>query len=315
MTLSDKVQISENITCKSLELTDKPIFDQYLSRNQYNISELTFANLFMWRESYKFEWFEYENRLFLVSIKCQHHVIAFPPLGEDPVGGIRILLQFAAEVCKDLVMIRVPEELITEIKKADIPVEITEDRDNWDYVYLRADLINLPGKDYQGFRRKVNKFRNRYNWKYEPITPEIIEECFQLQEKWCRLRACDDDSHLIEEHHGIRDVFDNWYVLHCEGGILRVDGKIVAYTFYDPFNSDTYVCHVEKGDGDYIGVYQVMAQEFLDRLPQSVKYINREQDLGQPNLRRAKESYHPLKYVKKSILEFSGERSADCNHH
>jgi len=288
-----------------LEISDKPIFDRYLSQNQYQISELSFTNLYMWRNSYNFEWFEHENHLFLVSLKCSNHLNAFPPIGEDPVGGIKILLKFAAEMSKDLVMIRVPEELVDQIKDAGIEMDITEDRDNWDYVYLRTDLVNLPGKDFQGFRRKVNKFRTRYSWQYEPITPEIIEECFQLQEKWCRLRACKDDgnAHLLEEHHGIRDVFDNWEALGPEGGILRADGKIIAYTFYDPLNPETYVCHVEKGDGEFIGVYQAMAQEFLCRLPETVKYINREQDLGQPNLRRAKESYHPVKYVKKYIVQ------------
>ncbi|KKM76439.1 hypothetical protein LCGC14_1380150, partial [marine sediment metagenome] len=37
---------------KSIEIPDKPTFDTYLNKFPPNISELTFSNLFIWKNYY-----------------------------------------------------------------------------------------------------------------------------------------------------------------------------------------------------------------------------------------------------------------------
>lgn len=54
--------------------------------------------------------------------------------------------------------------------------EFTTDRDNYEYVYLTQDLINLSGKKFRQKKNNLNHFRNQFfgNWEYVPITEEIL---------------------------------------------------------------------------------------------------------------------------------------------
>ena len=84
------------------------------------------------------------------------------------------------------------------------------------------------------------------------------------------------------------------------GGALLVDGKVIAFTFGAPINHDTFGVHVEKADVDYEGAYTVINQEFASRLPEQFTYVNREEDLGIPGLRKAKLSYNPVILLEKN---------------
>ena len=59
------------------------------------------------------------------------------------------------------------------------------------------------------------------------------------------------------------------------------------------------VIHYEKGCPDYKGVYQAINQMFLANSARDFKYVNREQDLGEKNLRKAKLSYNPVDFLRK----------------
>ena len=76
-------------------------------------------------------------------------------------------------------------------------------------------------------------------------------------------------------------------------GALRVDGKIIAFTFGSSINQDTFDIHVEKADISYEGAFAMINREFAKRIPEQYTYINREEDLGLEGLRKSKLSYKP----------------------
>jgi hypothetical protein len=83
------------------------------------------------------------------------------------------------------------------------------------------------------------------------------------------------------------------------GGAIRVQGKVVAYTVAEPVSDDSIVIHFEKGNTAYKGVYQAINQMFLEAQAAEFEYVNREQDLGEEGLRKAKLSYNPAFMLKK----------------
>ncbi|MGD9333090.1 MAG: phosphatidylglycerol lysyltransferase domain-containing protein, partial [Desulfobacterales bacterium] len=83
------------------------------------------------------------------------------------------------------------------------------------------------------------------------------------------------------------------------GGAIVVDDMIVAYTIAEPLDGDTVVIHFEKGCPAHKGIYQAINQMFLESLEGRFRYVNREQDLGDEGLRKAKMSYHPVKFNQK----------------
>ncbi len=64
------------------------------------------------------------------------------------------------------------------------------------------------------------------------------------------------------------------------GGLIRVDGKAVAFTFGSPINARTFDVQVEKALPDYGAAYTVINREFAAKELRGYRYINRENDLG-----------------------------------
>ncbi len=291
---------------KPITMEDRSIFNSYLNKYQPEISEFTFTNLFMWRNHYQFRWTIHENQLILTSTTAKRPNVlsALSSMGDNKTVALEYLIDISEKLELKLELIRFPEKDLDKLKQTEIKHEILEDRGNWDYVYDRNDLVSLPGKPYANFRKKLNRFKRQYQWSYEELDESLIDSILNMQDEWCGIRACYDDESLNEENLGIHEIFTNWKDLKFDGGVIKVDGVIVAYTLAELLNKDTIVVHVEKANPEFNGAYQAVAQQFYEKLDSSIKYINREQDLGDLNLRNAKEHYHPIKYVKKYKIKF-----------
>ena len=126
-----------------------------------------------------------------------------------------------------------------------------------------------------------------------------------MQECWCtEIRNCANDVGLSEEHEAILDALAHWKELGYIGGTLWINNKIIAYELGEPLNKDTYVIHIEKADPQYGASYQAINQQFVEHATAGFEFINREQDIGEPSLRHAKEIYHPVKMGKKWKVVF-----------
>ncbi len=171
--------------------------------------------------------------------------------------------------------------------------DITLERDSFDYIYNSTDLIELTGKKYQPKRNHISFFMRNNNWSYERITRENISECIEMSEDWLSKSQSEYKSDLESELKIIKKVFDNYEALGYVGGLLRCDGKVIAYTMGERMNEDTFCVHFEKAYADIRGAYPMINQQFVKNELSGYKYIDREDDVGSENLRKAKLSYHP----------------------
>ena len=298
---------------KPIELTHKTLFDDYFKKFPPEISEFSFTNLFIWGEYYKFLYLEYKDHLVVYSkeylkkwkksISGSRNTIFFlPPIGPSPVNIIKEIFT----ILKDVEFHRIPEPLIDMIKdESDFKsfnIEILEDRDNWDYIYQKDDLIKLPGNKFRQKRRWLNKFLEQYNFDFHVLSEELIEKTLQLQLEWCDANECQSNEDLEEEQEAITRALENYSDLGFYGGIICVEDKCVAYTLGEMLNNETIVIHIEKAHSEYEGSYQTINNLFLKEFGNNAIYVNREQDLGIEGLRRAKEAYKPIRMIKKSIV-------------
>jgi len=176
---------------------------------------------------------------------------------------------------------------------------IEPDRDNFEYVYLTQDLINLSGKKFRQKKNNLNHFRNHYmNYEYVPITEDLFEACLEAEQEWYDGKDADDPE-LAGERHAIQEVFDNWNMLQPTGGAIKLFNKVVAFSIGEMLNDDTAIIHFEKSDPAIRGLYQAINYEFVRHAWSHTTYINREEDMGHPGLRQAKESYNPVRFVEK----------------
>ena len=301
-------------TGKPIELTDKSLFDEYFSKYPPESSEFTFTNLFMWRNYYNFLFIEYNGHLILYSndylknrkqpiiADSNDYIYFFPPIGPSPD---KIIIELF-ENLGNIEVHRVPEDICEKLVESDkfskLNLDCLEDRNNWDYVYSKEEILNLAGNKFRQNRRWLQKFLSNYNYDFRLISENDIEKCKELQLEWCVMRACTEDESLEAEQEAIYEALNNYSELGFSGGLLCVDDKCAAYTFGEMLNSKTLVIHIEKAHMEYEGSYQAINNFFLKNCCVDAIYINREQDLGIEGLRRAKESYKPIKMNKKSII-------------
>ncbi len=169
---------------------------------------------------------------------------------------------------------------------------IEEDRDLADYIYKSEDLINLSGKKYHGKRNHIKRFKDN-NWSFETLTDENMEDCLEMNRQWCVLNDCGMDESKKAEFCAVKQSFKYYKELGFFGGLLRVDGRVIAYTMAERLNSNTVNVHIEKAFSDIQGAYPAINHEFVFNMASEYEYVNREEDLGIEGLRKAKLSYNP----------------------
>ena len=171
--------------------------------------------------------------------------------------------------------------------------DIRLDRDGFDYIYKSDDLIKLAGKKYQPKRNHISFFKKNYNWSYETMCKDNIEDCYNMNVEWLKTSGSLYSEELEKELQIVRCVFENFDELDCKGAVLRVDGKVIAFAMGAQIRSDTFCVHFEKAFSYIRGAYPMINQQFVENELSSFRYIDREDDLGVENLRKAKLSYYP----------------------
>ena len=268
--------------------------------------DYAFANMCSWRFLYDSEYAILDRFLFIrfyVEIKERKQLAYMFPVGNGDLkqaitrmekdaeasGHSFLILGVTAENKKKL-------DMIFPAKFSFIP-----ERDYYDYIYLREDLVTLKGKKYQSKRNHINRFNKQYDYVYLPITMEIINNCKALEQVWFEAnKAPDNKEDLFHERCSMNFAMNHFNELGLLGGAIVVNDTIIAFTYGSPINHATFGIHVEKADVRYEGVFSVINQEFVKQIPPQYVYINREEDLGIPGLRKSKLSYHPHLLLEKN---------------
>ncbi|MEG0570571.1 MAG: phosphatidylglycerol lysyltransferase domain-containing protein [Oscillospiraceae bacterium] len=278
---------------KDIELSDKEWINEALKKSDYMSCDHSFANYMIWKTMFKIKVCNVDG--FFVAMVEDNGVKTFLcPAGEGDICKVlQKLIDYAKEANIPFLMsgIEPQARLLLENKFADI-IEFIDDRKNYDYVYLTHTLITLKGKKLHAKRNFINRFKES-NWSFEPITSKNKQECYLMSVKWCQQTNCNKSVSAKKECNVTKRALELFEELGFDGGLLRVDGDIVAFSIGEPLNSQTYVVHIEKAFSEVVGAYPTINQEFLNHFASKYKYVNREEDLGFEGLRKAKLSYLP----------------------
>ncbi len=279
-----------------LELADQDLVNGYLRRFPPELSEFTFTNLFAWRTARPIWLAETTDSLLFASGASGQPtgpaILFGPPVGPAPVTAIldHYHLQGA---------IRLPAGPAAQLRATGR--ETVHDRDNDDYVYLVRDLAELTGRRYAKKRNHIKQCLQNYKCTYEPMVPDNVSECLAMQEKWCEARQCQIFPGLGNEDIAINETLRHFARLALLGGVIRVNGSVKAFALAEQLNPETTVVHFEKALPEVEGLGQLITHWFARFALDGFKYVNREQDLGIPGLRQAKESYFPDHLVEKFV--------------
>lgn len=287
---------------KDLSIDDKPLFDLAFQQFPPVISEFTFTNLFIWRHAYQTKISRFDQFLCLLSDQGQNPFF-FPTIGKDDVVECyEVLLNYLKEKGVAPRVARLPEEAISGIDWEAAGMVAELDRDQSDYVYLVEDLVQLKGRKYHRKRNHIKQFKESHSYRYVPLASEWVPECLRLQTQWCDLRQCEAIPGLARESLAIQEACTHFNEIGVKGAAIVINGKVEAFTFGEALNPETVVIHIEKANPGIEGIYTMIHQAFLENEWVGYTYVNREQDLGEEGLRKAKESYFPHHLAHKYTL-------------
>ena len=294
------------LSFKPIQIEDKETVTGYIYPSNRQNCDFAFANMVSWRFLYESEYAIHDQFLFIrfyIEEKGRKRLAYMFPVG---FGDLR---QAIGHIEKDaealhhspLILGVAPEEKNMLISLFPDKFIYIKERDYYDYIYLREDLSSLTGRKFQPKRNHINKFKKQYDYQYLPVKQEMITECMRLEQVWYDANKDEANSkNLFHERCSMRFAMEHFEELNLLGGAIVVDNKIIAFTYGSPVNYQTFDVHVEKADVRYEGVFSVISQEFARRIPQQYVYINREEDLGVPGLRKAKLSYQPHLLLEKN---------------
>lgn len=257
----------------------------------------SFVNMYIWENIYQ-QLIHFENGfLFRCGQGPNRFVYKFPLGSGDIFAALKLVEQDAASCGKIPEFDALTKENCEIIAKAfpDTPYSFHIMPGAADYIYKTQDLVNLSGRTYHAKRNFINRFQRQYADRSEigVITEKDYDEILEFNKKWCEKDGCIHDN-LLSESCAIKKAFAHYNDLSLEGLWLRIDGEIKAYTFASRLTKDVADVHVEKADADIAGAYAVINNAFANMLADRYTYINREEDLGLPGLRKAKQSYYPM---------------------
>jgi len=191
--------------------------------------------------------------------------------------------------------------------------ERRRDRDNDDYVYERAALAALRGNKYHSMKNMINRFTRAHEWEYRRLTPELVPQARDLADRWCADRCELAGPMSYDEVRALKEGLRLAAKLELVGGVILVDGRVEALAVGERLTEHTVAVHFEKANPAMPGLSQLINREFAAREFPDCKYINREMDLGDPGLRRAKKRYRPSHMVRKYAVGLKGDGALELH--
>ncbi|MFV0437945.1 MAG: DUF2156 domain-containing protein [Desulfopila sp.] len=269
-----------------LTLELRPPLHERLRTLPDGVSEFTFANLYLFRARHNYRLSRLPGDLLVILGRDADTLFFMLPFGlPEPDSLSRLFTDHGRIKC-------VTEEQKPLFLQAGYTV--SEDRDNFDYLYQRSDLAELKGRRYHKKRNLVKSFISNYEYTARPLLNQHIPAALEILTQWHKENGAPAD------YEAAREALLLTRQLQLCGGIYFVDGQPAGYTLGEELaNGTSFVIHFEKAIIAYRGIYQFINQSFAQVLPEVYQTINREQDLGDAGLRQAKHSYQPVGFIRK----------------
>lgn len=286
-----------NLKFIPIELSHKNQLDPLLLRELPLLSGYTLASLLMWKIIFQYEWTLFQEKMLLISGRIPQENVRYilQPIGSFTKENQELLLSKIKKLDYPITIYGVDERFIERYPEFTSHFEIINDLGFANYIYKAEDLALLQGKNYAKKRNLISQAENTYQWSANPIKNDCLLKCIELLEQICHDDHIEEDESLMNERLALDYTLRHFSELNQQGIVIRIDDKPVAFSIFEELNPDTAVIHFEKADRSYKGLYQLINRETSRIILESgYKFINREEDINLPGLRKAKQSYYPI---------------------
>jgi len=291
---------------KELCVEARSEYEKYYQLSQTHITDLTFNCRYAWDNVFCDKYAIIEDCFFMISnggCFTQPHMLM--PLGELDGNKLGRILEIMIPVFNDrgwsLRIMGIDEEKIELFDRLGFEkVSFCFSNNNSDYLYDADALRTLSTDDLRKKRSHFNRFLRLYpNYDYQSLGRNDMTDCLLLVKNWSNEKGIDVTDVKNSDYLMIKRLFDNFDSLDIRGGVIRIDGKVAAFSMGSFGNHETAYIHFEKADIAYDGAYPAINKLVLENAYPDAKFVNREEDLGIPGLRKSKRSYYPIRMIKK----------------
>lgn len=291
-----------------ITLGDIPAISRFLAYSTSRTCDYTVGGIYMWVHYFSYSYCIYRNTLFIkgVSEEDMSRPAFSMPLGELPLSeSVELLRRYCEDNGWHLRFSAIPGDCLDAFNE--LGQWNTEPLDDWsDYLYEAEGIATLSGKKYSKKRNHVNRFMtDNPDASLHPMGPDDVARVLEAFYSWDNTEEMQTIT-AIEERDMTVNVMQHMAQLPGFEGAYLDDGRgnIVAFTIGEVIG-DTLYDHIEKMNHDVAGagvaVFQLFVQLMMKCHP-GLRYVNREEDVGDAGLRKAKMSYHPSAMLKKFDL-------------
>lgn len=295
------------LSFREITLADQDWILQALRQSDFMGCEYCFANNLAWRRAYGSRITRFADFYLICAMDTEDGTphFTFPAGGGDYRRVLAAMAELAASWQKPLVIGGLTEQTLPVLEH-NVPAgsfTLHENRDDADYIYDTADFIAMAGKKFHKKRNHISQF-SRYGAVFAEMTPADFDDCIALAAHTYNDKDGYTDASSVAEQFAIHTYFSHFAQLGLRGGVLRVEGDLAAFSIGEPIGGNTFCVHIEKADLRYHGAFPAMAQQFAAHFAKDYAYLNREEDLGVPGLRKSKLSYYPAFVLQKWTAVF-----------
>ncbi|WP_343344021.1 DUF2156 domain-containing protein [Terrisporobacter petrolearius] len=292
---------------KDINMESREMLNPYFDLVDYEACEYCFNTLYMWQHLYKTGYYIGDGFAVIVA-EYEGNTFSILPLAkkEDMPRVIQFVVDYFEKEQKKIYFRGITQEVVDFLKE-NYPGKFNyiEERDLFDYVYDGESMRELKGRKNVKKRNHINYFKKEYEGRYEYrlLDEKDFDACLELVQEWTSNKEENNavDEEMEEELIGIKKLFENYSVLKDKLKIagIFIDGKLEAFTMGEYINPNMALIHIEKANPVIRGLYPFINQQFLVHEFSDAEFVNREEDLGIEGLRKAKLSYHPVRFVEK----------------
>lgn len=308
------------LSFKPIALESRSEILRFLHNDHFSIADISFGNLYIWKHARAISYAICGDSLIIQTRQThkegQNPYFFFPIAGDESskLEALKTLESYARENGFPLHFERLETHNLPLLRQAFPAISIEPTPDRFDYVYSIEELIALSGRKFHKKKNHLNSFLQRYEWEIEPITQANASELAQVARIWLDSNPAKNDD-LELEYLGICAALESFDKLGLQGIAVRAREKlalgsgnidpaesvlpVIAFSFGEIISDEMAVIHIEKAAPNIIGAYQIINQQLLARCFSSLRYANREEDLGIAGLRQAKRGYNPIFMVEK----------------
>ena len=282
---------------ETIDLAHGPFLSERFRQMHLNISDYTFANVYLFRNVSRYQILTKDCGTFISAYNRQNQNYIMPLSTPETCSSntLRHLLN------NGNFFFPIPEEWLSFFPENEFC--ISSDSSESDYIYLTRNMASFSGKQYTRHRNHLNQFLGTFQPSAQALGAENMQDAMTILQRW------QDESVVAIGHTDFAvcaEALQKFTELAQWGTIYYINSSPAGFIIGEALNNDTFCLHFAKASKIYHGIYEFMFNDTARQLQSRYPYLNLEEDLGNKNLRKTKSSYGPERILKKYRVSLAG---------